>query len=512
MNNFNYRIPSIFVVASLAVVSLIVMLLTTSCRPHAKIETGEPTKITGRITGAEYDEIIFNVMKEYTLAWDKEEYKAKVNEDGSFAIDIDAYTMAPTTVSLGNTSNIANIYLIPGDELDIEIVFKKADEGTQEAEQEESEPQVSFKGEMADVQRFFTGLKEKFPYDEDYYKYFYNSYDYKAAKNYWNSRRDSQLVYFDELFKNSTLPLQVMREAKNEIIYEWAENRTYYLLYHYFWKVNDHEPIELDGNDYDYLKEIAINNPLSKSSQSYLQFLTYYQQLINWRATSKWEEYPGYEKALNAFVELANAELNGLSRDVVLAAKFSDDLKNYGDPDKIKLIKKHIDEFGKMVEYPEFYDMTLDLYAERMVLMPGKPAFNFTIQDFEGNDVSLSDFAGKVVYLDIWSLGCGPCLKEIPFAKKLHKEFENQDDMVFLSISLDNRYKDHAYKYIKKKEMPGVHLLASLKKDKELRKEYMYSGIPYYALIGRDGNFIEPDMTRPSNEKTKQKLIDALKR
>ncbi len=109
MNNHNYRIPLMFVIVSLAVISLIVMLLTTSCRPHAKIETSEPTKITGRITGAEYDEIVFNVMKEYSLAWDQEEYKAMVNEDGSFAIDIDAYTMAPASISLGNTRNIANI-------------------------------------------------------------------------------------------------------------------------------------------------------------------------------------------------------------------------------------------------------------------------------------------------------------------------------------------------------------------------------------------------------------------
>ncbi len=490
---------------------LIAIVINTSCRPHAKIETSEPTKITGRITGAEYDEIIFSVHKKYTFTYEMDEYKAKVDEDGSFELEIDAYTMAPASASLGDTRNIVNIHLIPGDELDIEIAFVEKEDDEEVAKSKAAKPKVTYKGEMADAQRFFAGLKEKFPADDEFYSYLYDNYDYAASKNFWNSRRDSQLVLYDEFFRNSSLPLDVLREAKNEIIYEWAERRTYYLLYHHFWSISDHEPIELDGNDYDYLKEIPINNPLSKSSQSYLIFLTYYQKLIAIRSIEKWEEYPGYEKSLNAFVGLANAELGGLSRDVVLASRFCSDLKNVSNPDNVEILKKHLDEFGRTVKYREFYDMAFELYTERLELMPGKPAFNFTIQDFEGNDVSLSDFAGKVVYIDVWSLGCGPCIKEIPFAKELHKEFENRDDLVFLSISLDNRYKDHAWKYIKKKEMPGVHLLASLEKDKQLRKEYMYSGIPYYALIGRDGNFIVPDMSRPSDEKTKQRLIDALK-
>lgn len=41
--------------------------------------------------------------------------------------------------------------------------------------------------------------------------------------------------------------------------------------------------------------------------------------------------------------------------------------------------------------------------------MEKKKPINFTFPDVEGNDVSLSDFRGKVVYIDIWATWCGPC-------------------------------------------------------------------------------------------------------
>ena len=66
----------------------------------------------------------------------------------------------------------------------------------------------------------------------------------------------------------------------------------------------------------------------------------------------------------------------------------------------------------------------------------GSPAADFTYPDVEGNRVSLSDFKGKVVLVDVWATWCSPCRKEIPHLKNLKKEMHGTD-VVFLGVSVD---------------------------------------------------------------------------
>jgi thiol-disulfide isomerase/thioredoxin len=50
----------------------------------------------------------------------------------------------------------------------------------------------------------------------------------------------------------------------------------------------------------------------------------------------------------------------------------------------------------------------------------------FTLPDLDGNQVSLSDFAGDVVILDLWATWCPPCRKEIPFLVSLYEQYKGQ--------------------------------------------------------------------------------------
>ncbi|MFH1292950.1 MAG: redoxin family protein, partial [Pseudomonadota bacterium] len=44
----------------------------------------------------------------------------------------------------------------------------------------------------------------------------------------------------------------------------------------------------------------------------------------------------------------------------------------------------------------------------------GLPAPNFTFAGLDGEKVSLTDFKGKVVFLNIWATWCPPCREEMP--------------------------------------------------------------------------------------------------
>lgn len=61
----------------------------------------------------------------------------------------------------------------------------------------------------------------------------------------------------------------------------------------------------------------------------------------------------------------------------------------------------------------------------------GSTAPNFTLSDFSGNSVSLSNFAGKPVFIDFWASWCPPCVEEIPEIQKISQEF---GELVVLGI------------------------------------------------------------------------------
>ena len=49
------------------------------------------------------------------------------------------------------------------------------------------------------------------------------------------------------------------------------------------------------------------------------------------------------------------------------------------------------------------------------------------LKDVSGNTVSLSDFRGKIVFLNFWATWCPTCVVEMPSMEKLHQRFKNQD-------------------------------------------------------------------------------------
>ena len=64
------------------------------------------------------------------------------------------------------------------------------------------------------------------------------------------------------------------------------------------------------------------------------------------------------------------------------------------------------------------------------------PAFDFTLTDQYGNEHTLSDYKGKVVFLNFWATWCPPCKQEIPHIDEIYKEYNsNKDEVVILGIT-----------------------------------------------------------------------------
>ena len=65
--------------------------------------------------------------------------------------------------------------------------------------------------------------------------------------------------------------------------------------------------------------------------------------------------------------------------------------------------------------------------------LAGQVAPDFEMSDFDGNRHRLSDYRGKVVYLNFWATWCVPCQAELPEIYRLHQEYG--DRLVVIEIN-----------------------------------------------------------------------------
>ena len=128
-------------------------------------------------------------------------------------------------------------------------------------------------------------------------------------------------------------------------------------------------------------------------------------------------------------------------------------------------------------------------------LFAGEPAIDIEMTDIEGNPRKLSDFKGRLIYVDLWATWCGPCLKEAPLFEALAKRYEGKD-IVFVPIGTDTKaqvWREFLAEH--KKELPQYHTT-----DAVLHTDWAVDFIPRFILIDKDFRIIDAHAPRPSEE------------
>ena len=167
------------------------------------------------------------------------------------------------------------------------------------------------------------------------------------------------------------------------------------------------------------------------------------------------------------------------------------------DKHGITNMEKSVNDYRTLAIKRNEYKVAVQKVWDKWALtMPGAQAPEIVGTDIDGKEVKLSDFKGKLVYIDVWATWCGPCRKEIPFLKATEEKYHGKD-VVFLSVSID-KDKNKWEKMVVDQALGGIQIHMPGGWGADICKKYNITGIPRFMLIDKEGKVINTKTFRPS--------------
>ncbi|EGT4879240.1 cytochrome c biogenesis protein/redoxin [Clostridioides difficile] len=116
-------------------------------------------------------------------------------------------------------------------------------------------------------------------------------------------------------------------------------------------------------------------------------------------------------------------------------------------------------------------------------------SIDFTLTDQYGKTHKLSDYEGKVVFLNFWATWCPPCKEEMPYIEQLYRDYnKNNDDVVILGVASPNLgregSREHVVNFLKDQ---GYTFPVVLDEDGALAYQYGINAFPTTFIIDKEG-------------------------
>lgn len=220
------------------------------------------------------------------------------------------------------------------------------------------------------------------------------------------------------------------------------------------------------------------------------QFLAVILFLFSFQQLKAQEKYSFLEKGLKPYTLKSRLDVS-LPSYLHTGEKLSRDalIKHMGNPYLKLVVYANQADKPKAIVLEEASEKEAQKKISMYESMPGgdllknrKPPL-FIAKDLDGNKVDLKDYAGKVVALNFWFIGCKPCIMEMPELNELVEEYK-KEGVEFLAIALDS---PTSIKVFLKKMDFEYDILPD---GRSIARQYGVSGYPTHLLIDKSGKVV----------------------
>ncbi|MCQ2003078.1 thiol:disulfide interchange protein TlpA [Rhizobium sp. NRK18] len=140
------------------------------------------------------------------------------------------------------------------------------------------------------------------------------------------------------------------------------------------------------------------------------------------------------------------------------------------------------DKIGKLTKFTVGQVAAMNAVSEPHVL----PALSFN--DADGKPLSLDNFKGKTVLLNMWATWCVPCREEMPALDALEREL-GSDKFQVVAVNIDTGDDTKPKGFYKDYNIQSLALYhdSTMGVFNTMKKEGLAFGLPATMLIGEDG-------------------------
>lgn len=199
--------------------------------------------------------------------------------------------------------------------------------------------------------------------------------------------------------------------------------------------------------------------------------------------------------------------------------------KTFQPKSKQILLERCIKEIGE-----NFSAQDVNSYLDKYIhitqdtLLPNKirdqynlsaDANQLLLKDIHGKPTNLNILLkknrGKVIYVDFWASWCVPCREEMPPSAKLRELYKGKD-VVFVYLA----FKDQESSWKKAVEQEGLsevpdNFLITNPKNSKILEKLKLELIPRYIIFDKQGNIVEVNAPRPSDQQAATTIDKYLK-
>lgn len=381
-----------------AIASLLV-LLAVSCNRYTKLENAV---ITGEVINNEISEVKFLGVIDNSIGGFGLQYQASVDSSSQFFIEIPIDGLAKARLSAGHIYQ--DLCLIPGDRFHIQIF----------------QDSISFEGRGAAKNKFLIELAEAGlgggSYSSEYNKGVLAPVDFeKEMRNI----REKRIQFLSNYSGHADLEddFKEFFMIQTEVIYIDR-------LINYPKRYSRKAKINLDSIELSdaYKRQCLFDNIINDSFIISFDYVHGLRNYVSRQTREMLNDDPGLSRE-EALYSIILDSLNGKTKEYVLAQWLIGDLSNSRLDTLLYQAFQGLAKDDNCIETVNSYYLK---YKEKQALIGQvlHDSFRKTVLiDSTESELffedMIEDMKGKVIYLDIWSLRCAPCLTAMPHSKKL---------------------------------------------------------------------------------------------